>query len=313
MKAMVYTAPQTLDYRDVPEPEPSDGEVVVEVAATGICGSELHGVKHADPFRVPPLIMGHEFSGHRTDTGEHVVVNPLVSCGTCDLCRAGRSNICRNRAILGINRPGGFAERVAVPIRNLHRAPDGLDAGQGVLAEPLANAVHGWRAADGSPTDRVGIIGAGTIGLALVIALRSFGVMRMHVADHADERREVAAKLGAADTVRDLREEYDLVIDAVGKAVTRRSSVQRLRPGGRALWLGLEDVEDDVDVRALIRSEKSIRTSFCYTDDDFAEAVRIGGETDASWVDVRPLASGVDVFYDLMSGRTDLAKVALRP
>lgn len=313
MKAMVYTGPQTLEYQDVPEPTVGTGEVIVEVAASGICGSEIHGIRHADPFRVPPLIMGHEFSGIRTDTGEQVVVNPLVSCGLCDLCLVGRSNICRNRVILGIQRPGGFAERVAVPIRNLHTATPGLDARQGSLAEPLANAVHAWRAVASLEPDRVGIIGAGSAGLAMVMALRSFGVPRVDVADHSAERADVAVKLGADRVFRDLEEEYDLVIDAVGKSATRRSALERIRPGGVALWLGLEEPDADVDVRAAIRSEKSIRTSFCYTDADFGAAVRIAATVDASWVELRALSEGAETFYELMSGRTDLTKIALRP
>ncbi len=98
MQAIVYTAPLTLELQDVPEPVPADGEVLVEVRAAGICGSELEGFKSQSPFRVPPLIMGHELAGVRLDTGEAVAVNPLISCGTCDLCLRGEGNLCRTRA-----------------------------------------------------------------------------------------------------------------------------------------------------------------------------------------------------------------------
>lgn len=108
-------------------------------------------------------------------------------------------------------------------------------------------------------------------------------------------------------------EELHAVIDAVGKSITRHASTEKIRPGGVAMWLGLEDPGNDIDVRAFIRSEKSIRTSFCYTNDDFAEAVRIAAQIDASFVEVRPLADGAETFYQLMAGRTDLTKVALQP
>jgi threonine dehydrogenase-like Zn-dependent dehydrogenase len=113
VKALVFTGPSVLEVMDVAEPQPVDGEVVVEVAAAGICGSELHGVK-TPGFRTPPLVMGHEFAGVTTD-GRRVAVNPLVSCGECDLCRLGYVELCRKRALLGVHRPGGFAERAAVP------------------------------------------------------------------------------------------------------------------------------------------------------------------------------------------------------
>jgi threonine dehydrogenase-like Zn-dependent dehydrogenase len=115
MQALVYTGPLTLEMRDVPEPVAGEGEVVVEVDAVGICGSELEGFRSQSPFRVPPLIMGHELAGRRLDDGTPVAVNPLIACGRCDLCLRGARNICRRRTIVGIQRSGGFAERVAVP------------------------------------------------------------------------------------------------------------------------------------------------------------------------------------------------------
>jgi NADPH:quinone reductase-like Zn-dependent oxidoreductase len=118
MRAMVYSAPLTLEMQDVAEPSPATGEVVVEVRAAGICGSELEGFATQSPFQVPPLIMGHEFAGTVADTGRRVVVNPLVNCRECDLCLLGATNVCRRRALIGVHRPGGFGERVAVPERN---------------------------------------------------------------------------------------------------------------------------------------------------------------------------------------------------
>src|SRR2546430_5873096 len=113
MRALVFTAPSVVELRDVDEPAPRPGEAVLDVAVAGICGSELHGVR-TPGFRIPPLIMGHEFAGTTPD-GRRVAVNPLLSCGCCDRCRAGQTQLCWQRAIIGIHRPGGFAERVAVP------------------------------------------------------------------------------------------------------------------------------------------------------------------------------------------------------
>src|SRR5688500_18062371 len=109
VKAIVYTAPSTMEFLDVEEPHARPGETLIEVAAVGICGSELHGIQ-SPGFRKPPLVMGHELAGTTSD-GRRVVVHPVVACGRCDLCLRGLANVCRNRTIVGIHFSGGFGER----------------------------------------------------------------------------------------------------------------------------------------------------------------------------------------------------------
>ena len=165
MKALVFTAIGIVEIQDVPDVVAGDNEVIVHVDRTGICGSELHGIQTSG-FRVPPLIMGHEFVGHTSD-GRRVAVNPLTSCTTCDLCITGYTQLCRTRSLLGVHRPGGFAERVVVPRSSIHDLPDDIDWDRAALIEPTANAVHAWSLA-GSPKDkRIGVIGCGPIGFGL--------------------------------------------------------------------------------------------------------------------------------------------------
>ncbi len=313
VKAIVYTGPRELEYQDVDEPRPGPGEVVVRVQAVGICGSELHGVASENPFRVPPLVMGHEFVGVREDTGERIVVNPLVPCLDCDLCLRGRSNVCRNRTIVGIHRPGAFTERVAVPERNLYPAPDELTPEAGAVVEPLANAIHAWRLPADPTPQRVGIIGAGTMGLVSLLVARARGAPEVHVADIAEERLAVAHRLGASATAAALEGEFDLVIDAVGSAATRGVSVEQVRPGGSAVWIGLHGEDPGFASMPLIRLEKTVHGTFCYTPADFAAAVRLSPYLDTSWVSPMALDDGVKVFEELMHGRTDLLKVTLAP
>ncbi|MDX1540959.1 MAG: alcohol dehydrogenase catalytic domain-containing protein, partial [Geminicoccaceae bacterium] len=112
MKALVYTAPHELVFRDEPDPAPAPGEAVVELDSIGICGSDLHGYHGKDSRRLPPLILGHEASGtvvHGRDPGRRVALNPLVTCGRCDDCVAGRTNLCPQRQLIGMARPGAFA------------------------------------------------------------------------------------------------------------------------------------------------------------------------------------------------------------
>lgn len=313
MKAIVYTGPRELRYLDVEEPEPAAGEVVVEVRAVGVCGSELEGVASGGSWRRPPLIMGHEFAGVRADTGERVVVNPLVACLECDLCLRGQANVCRRRAIVGIQRPGAYAERVAVPERCCYPAPPGLDWETLALVEPLANALHAWRLPADRHPQRVGIIGAGPIGLSCLLVATSRGTPAVHVADLAPERRAAAERLGAAWTGEALEGEFDVVIDAVGVAATRRAAVELTRPGGSAVWLGLHGPEPGFDGLALIRGEKSVLASFCYTDQDFRAALGLAQAIDPWWVTSRPLGEGAALFMELMEGRTDLLKVEFIP
>ena len=108
MRALVFTAPSVVELQDVDEPLPGDGDVIVDVKASGICGSELHGFRSLG-FRKPPLVMGHEIVGADA-AGRRVAVNPLLSCGQCDLCSRGLPQVCRERGLLGVHRPGGFAE-----------------------------------------------------------------------------------------------------------------------------------------------------------------------------------------------------------
>src|SRR5690242_10800646 len=239
MKALVFTAPGVVELRDVPEPAVGPGEVLVHVAVAGICGSELHGVRNPG-FRVPPLIMGHEFAG-TTDDGRRVVVNPIVSCGGCDLCGRGLPQVCRRRCIVGVHRPGAFAERVAVPASAVHPLPDAVGWEAGGVAEPAANAVHAWTLAGRPAGARIGVIGAGAIGLVCLLVAAGGGAASVDVADLSADRRAGALRLGAAAAGTELAGEYDVVFDAVGTAGTRRQSLARLRPGGAAVWLGLLD------------------------------------------------------------------------
>jgi threonine dehydrogenase-like Zn-dependent dehydrogenase len=317
MRALVFTAPGTVEVLDVPEPEPGPGEVLVQVRAAGICGSELHGARHPG-FRQPPLIMGHEFAG-TTPGGEAVVVNPILACGRCDLCQRGLRHLCREREIIGVHRAGGFAEQVAVPASALRPVPPGLRWETAALIEPAANAVHAWNrargalGADSAQGARVGVIGCGAIGLLCAAVALSSGAARVEVSDLAPARLAAARRLGAGAGGPGLDGEYDVVIDAVGSAATRAASVEHQRPGGTAIWLGLAASEPGFDANALVRSEKRVLGSFAYSDEEFAQATAMIGEWDLAWAAGYPLAEGAEVFTELMNGGLHPVKALLRP
>lgn len=310
MEAMVYTKPGTVEMLDVDPPQPTEGDVIVDVAACGICGSELHGI--ASPgFRLPPLIMGHEFSGTTSD-GRRVTINPIVSCGSCDMCAQGREEICRERSIIGIHRPGGFAVQVAVPQSSLHDLPATLPLEQGAFVEPLACAVHAWNLASAEPGMSVGIIGAGTIGLVTQLVAKHHGA-NVTITDLAESRLELATTLGADTCGTELAGDYDVVFDAVGARATRRASLDHLKPGGIAVWVGLLSHDSDFDPLDLIRFEKSVVGSFAYGRADFMHAVELAATVELGWATEFPLGKGAEIFHELMNGRSDVVKALLRP
>jgi threonine dehydrogenase-like Zn-dependent dehydrogenase len=314
VKALVFTGPGTLEMLDVPEPGPAPGEVLVHVRAAGICGSELHGARHPG-FRKPPLIMGHEFAGISAG-GEAVVINPILSCGHCDLCQRGLRHVCRERAIIGVHRAGGFAERVAVPASALRPLPPGLAWETAALIEPAANAVHAWNragGAGGAGGARVAVIGCGAIGLLCVATALSGGAGSVDVTDLSPDRLAAARHLGAGAAAAGLTGEYDVVIDAVGSAATRAASVAHQRPGGVAVWLGLADEEAGFDASALVRGEKRVLGSFAYGDDEFAQATALVRDWDLTWAAGYPLAEGAEIFTSLMNGGLHPVKAVLRP
>jgi threonine dehydrogenase-like Zn-dependent dehydrogenase len=304
LKAVVYTAPLELTVMEVAEPEPTSDEVVIEVRAVGICGSELEGFSSQSPFRVPPLIMGHEFAGVRTDTGETVVVNPVISCMECDLCSRGYVNVCRHRQILGIQRAGGYAEKVAVPLRNCVTVSNDVPFTTLALTEPVACAVHALRLAqqhDPWP-QRVGIIGCGTVGLALALVAAGRGIANVEISELSQARQDVARRAGFSASAG-LDGEYDVVFDTVGLAQTRGASLSHVRPGGSAVWVGLHGPDADLDGRAMIRTETRVLTTFCYDRHDFAVAARFTQRLDPKdWIAVHPLETGDTVFLDLLQG-----------
>lgn len=311
MRSMVFTGAGVVEMADWDEPAPADTEVLIDVAAVGICGSELHGVR--DPgFRVPPLVMGHEFAGTTPD-GRRVVVNPILSCGTCDSCTSGRPQVCRTREVVGIHRSGGFAERVAVPATSLHDLPPEMSWERAAMVEPLANAIHAWGLGGAGTGAHVGIIGSGTIGLVCLLVARARGASSVTVTDLAEDRLALATRLGADHTGSELTGELDVVFDAVGAPATRTASVEHLRPGGTAMWIGLLAEMGSVDARDMIRQEKKVVGSFAYTDDEFAEAIELAADVDLDWYDTFPLGAGARVFTELMDGRSDVVKAVLLP
>ena len=177
MQALVYTDIEKLIYREEKNPKLLNGESIIKVSASGICGSDMHAYHGYDNRRIPPLILGHEVSGiinKGKDIGKKVVLNPLITCGICNYCNNKREHLCPKRIILGMNRPferqGGFAEFVSIPNKNIYELPKNLNMKEAPIAEPCAVALHAVELGENEPSLKLRdckalVIGAGAIGL----------------------------------------------------------------------------------------------------------------------------------------------------
>lgn len=215
---------------DCEAPTAAPGQVLVNIVASGICGSDLHLM---DMGFSEGRIIGHEFAGLTAD-GTAVAIEPLLSCGGCASCLQGYASHCVESQILGVMVDGGMAETVAVPEHALVRLPAGLNLANASLVEPLAVAEHGLNRVQLQPGEKVLVVGAGPIGLAACAMLAARGVACDVIARHPHQQM-AAERLGAT---LNSAQEYTLVIDAVGLQSSFNESLQRLRPGGRILMLG---------------------------------------------------------------------------
>lgn len=331
MRALHYPAWDKLEMRDVPAPTPQPGDVLVKVAAAGICGSELHGfVVHARR-RTPPLIMGHEFSGEvaalgdgvsGVQVGERVAVNSGFFCGRCEECVAGHPQRCPHGEIFGTTgRAGAFAEYCAVPAASLLPLPEGVSLVQASLAEPLANGIHALSLTRRRFPETVFIVGAGTIGLFALQIARESGALRLISSDVSDARLAVAQKLGAHRAINAGREDAvaavrgmtggrgaDVVVDAVGASQTRRVAVSAARRGGEVVWLGLHDDRTELSGFDVVLGERTVYGSFAVTPRELTAALGLfaaGRIALEPWVRTFPLEQGAEVFTQLVTAPPD--------
>ncbi len=327
MKALVYTANQEVTYRDEPEPQPRPGDALVAIHSVGICGSDMHAWLGHDSRRVPPLILGHEAVGtvlEGSNPGSRVVLNPLVTCGACRDCLDGRQNLCAQRDLIGMYRPGAFAERIAIPERNLIPVPGDMPTSLAALTEPGATALHAITLAErvlARPVSeaRALVIGAGSVGLLAALLLRDKGAASVSIVETNALRRDTVTHHSDIDTIDPAEislenSAHDLVIDAVGGAVTRNTAMATVRPGGVIMHIGLMDSGGELDTRRMTLQEITMIGCYTYTPLDLRvtlDKLHHGSLGDLSWIETRPLADGANAFRDLHAGRCAAPKVVL--
>jgi (R,R)-butanediol dehydrogenase / meso-butanediol dehydrogenase / diacetyl reductase len=220
MAAFVWRGGHEVAVEEVPRPAAGGGWAVVDVAYAGICGTDLHICAGEHPRAQPPLVLGHEFVGRLAQAaaglsaGQAVAVEPLLNCGHCTPCRTGRSHVCEQLRLIGIDAPGGVAEQVAVPESRLIALPDDVDLHAAAFVEPLAVAVHAVRRSQLRLGDTVMVAGAGPIGLAVAKCSRLAGAGEIFVSEPSPMRRGVAEELGF--TLLDLDDPHGDLFERTG-------------------------------------------------------------------------------------------------
>ena len=317
MEALVYSDVMYCDVRDEAKPLAQDGHSIIDVSFCGICGSDMHAWHGHDARRIPPLILGHEVVGRALDgpmAGQLVAVNPLMTCGTCDQCQMGATHLCRERELLGMRVPGGFAQYVSVKNQNLTLLSNDISLTNAALAEPLACSVHAMRLMtydyQTSKTDRMVILGGGAIGLLAALHAKHLGYQDIHIAEVNDKRRQMLNQIVGVESYNPLETQPDahtvpMIFDAVGSGRTRAAACELVRPGGMILHIGLQDSEAGFDTRYSTLQEVTFKGSYCYSEADFAESVSLleaGHITGDGWCDIRPLSVGQQAFMDIHEG-----------
>jgi L-iditol 2-dehydrogenase len=343
MKALVLNACNHLEIEDWPQPELAADEVLLRVAACGICGSDIHGMDGSTGRRQPPIIMGHEAAGtiarlggevQAWKPGDRATFDSTVYCGTCWFCRRGEINLCDHRRVLGVScndyrRHGAFAEYVAVPQHILVRLPDAVSFCQAAMIEPLSIAFHAVRRTPIALGDTAVVVGAGIIGLLVIQALRASGCGAIFAVDVDRRRLAAACKLGAAEGLSsdaaDVPAEVfrrtggrgaDVAVEAVGIASTLQTAIASVRKGGQVTLIGNLAAKADFPLQAVVTRELTLHGA-CASQGEYPACLemiaRKAIDVDSLISAVAPLAEGPSWFQRLQRGGEGLLKVILEP
>lgn len=325
------TVPGDVELRELPDPRPGPGSVVVKVHAAGICGSDVHGVQAG---RMPGgRTLGHELSGTVAAVGSTVddwpvgtpvAVNPIGSCGSCPACAAGLPFRCPAVPNLGLGAPGGFAEYTVVPQGQLHRLPGGVDVELGCRAEPLAVALRAVSLAEPAEGDAALVYGVGSIGLNVILALRALRAGTVVAVGRSAARRAAALRAGA-DVALDSRVEpvadyaagagltFRHVFECSGSPDAIPAVLPVLALRGTVVAVALTDGPSPVALRALVNGQQRLIGSCAFDEPEFRRAVRliVDGRVDVGSVitDRIPLAEAPAMLRRLREPGTPVAVV----
>jgi L-iditol 2-dehydrogenase len=343
MKALLLSEYSKLEVADLPKPVAGPGEVLVQVAACGICGSDVHGYDGSSGRRIPPLVMGHEAAGviaevgegvSRFGIGDRVTFDSTVYCGVCDYCLHGQVNLCDDRQVVGVSTPdfrraGAFAEFVTVPERIVYPLPDELSFAEAAMLEAVSVALHAVAVSDIKGGETALVIGAGMIGLLTLQAARVAGCSRILVADVDTTRLNLAKEAGAdmtilasgSDMVGEVLRQtngrgVDLVLEAVGRDETVSAAVDTVRKGGTVTLIGNITPQVALPLQKVVSRQIRLQGS-CASSGEYPEAIELvsSGKVRVTPLitAIAPLSDGAQWFERLHSREPNLMKIVLDP
>ena len=343
MKSLLLEEYGKLAIAEVPQPEPGEHEVLVRVAACGICGSDVHGYDGSSGRRIPPLVMGHEAAGvivgigagvTEFRIGDRVTFDSTIYCGECAFCRRGEVNLCDRRQVIGVScgeyrRHGAFAEYIAVPQRILYRLPSKMSFPEAAMLEATSVALHAVKVSGVKKGDTTLVVGAGMIGLLTMQALRAAGVGKVMIADIDETRLTLGELLGADEALRGTGGEIaeavlkrtsgagvDAVFDAVGRARTVSESIDSVRKGGTVTLIGNIVPEVTIPLQKVVSRQIRLQGTAASAG-EYPEAIEL---ISSGRIQVRPLITAVvpleegpSWFERLHAQEPNLMKVVLTP
>lgn len=301
MRGVVLSEYKCLELKELPKPVPGSREILVQVAACGICGSDVHGYDGASGRRIPPIVMGHEAAGIVAElgpevrgfaVGDRVTFDSTVFCGECEFCLRGEINLCDKREVIGVScgdylRAGAFAEYVVVPERIVYGLPDGLRFAEAAMLEAVSVALHAVKVAQVKGAETALVIGAGMIGLLIMQALRAAGCTQVLVADIDVTRLQMATELCASATLEasgmTLVEEVkrltggrgvDVVFEAVGRNETVTAAIDCVRKGGTVTLVGNIAAEITIPLQKIVTRQIRLQGS-CASAGEYPEAMEM--------------------------------------
>lgn len=343
MQALVLTEYRNLELASLEKPAIGPEDVLVQVRACGICGSDVHGFDGSTGRRIPPLVMGHETAGvvaevganvTRTRPGEAVALDSLLSCGKCELCRTGKTNMCAGRRILGVScnefrQQGAFAEYVVVPQQAIYSIPADMPFEHAALVEPVSVALHAVARMRIDLGDSAAVVGSGMIGLLVIQALRIAGCDQVIAIDLDDDRLRLAKELGASasinlnqvDPVAAVLEQtggrgVDVAMEVVGAAAPLATAIDCTRRGGQIGLVGNLAAEVPLPLQTVVTRELTLVGTLASAGEYpraieliATEAIRVAPLISA----IAPLAEGPQWFDRLYAREPGLMKVVLCP
>jgi 2-desacetyl-2-hydroxyethyl bacteriochlorophyllide A dehydrogenase len=321
MKAAVTTDFGRIEYKDVPVPEIADDEALIQVACSGVCGTDVHVFHGHHPAARPPVIMGHEFSGTVAEVGtknptglepgERVAVQPFYSCGVCELCITGRENVCPDLRIFGIHLDGSFAEYVKAPIKRVYPIPGDLDFTLAALIEPLAVALHDVRSSGFTVGNSALVIGGGPIGLLIAKIAALNGASEILVTELNPFRKKLLSDSGFAvidptetDLLEEIRERtgglgYDKVFEVSGTRSGTDLMLDAVKTGGTGVIVGIPTDAYPVDTGTIFKREINLKGVRIHSQINYKDAVTLAGKKEVQ-----------DTLRSLISREFPLAELA---